>query len=129
MTPRAMARGSAGTLALALLGCAASTGETESAEIGVGPAVTADGGGNTTPAVDGHGAAADARGPANSTNDARPPIEPTTKVMAFPGAEGYGAETPGGRGGKIYEVTNLNDEGDGSLRKGMTMIGKRIIVF
>ena len=49
--------------------------------------------------------------------------------VAFPGAEGFGKYASGGRGGKIYIVTNLDDDGDGSFRKAATANGPRIIVF
>ena len=48
---------------------------------------------------------------------------------AFPGAEGFGKYTVGGRGGKVIEVTNLHDAGPGSFRAAVSAKGPRTVVF
>ncbi|KAL4769775.1 putative pectate lyase C [Aspergillus nidulans var. acristatus] len=52
----------------------------------------------------------------------------TTALLAFPGAEGFGANAVGGRGGDVYVVTNLDDSGEGSLRDAVSETD-RIVVF
>jgi pectate lyase len=50
-------------------------------------------------------------------------------LTAFPGAQGAGALSPGGRGGTIHQITNTNDSGAGSLRACVQASGPRTCIF
>ncbi len=63
----------------------------------------------------------------NNSVSKKPNLE--KKIPAFPGAEGAGAFTAGGRGGIVILVTNLNDSGPGSLRAAVTAEVPRIVIF
>jgi pectate lyase len=79
--------------------------------------------------------------PASSPDESTPPDEIlytqtlldnnliNKDIPAFAGAEGPGANAVGGRGGRVIEVTNLNNEGAGSLREACNAEGPRIVVF
>ena len=53
----------------------------------------------------------------------------TGETRAFPGAEGFGAQTRGGRGGRVIAVTSLAEKGPGTLRAAVEAEGPRTVVF
>lgn len=57
------------------------------------------------------------------------PVPAIAGAAAFPGAMGWAASTPGGRGGRVLRVTTLAGEGTGSLRAALEAEGPRIVVF
>ena len=57
--------------------------------------------------------------PGNVVALASPVQIPDNQMLAFPGAMGWAAQTPGGRGGQIVRVTTLAAEGPGSLREAL----------
>ena len=57
------------------------------------------------------------------------PVQVVEDALAFPGAEGFGKDATGGRGGKVIYVTNLNDAGPGSFRAAVETVGPRYVLF
>src|SRR5205085_2770987 len=60
---------------------------------------------------------------------AKPEDLPQADIPAFPGAEGVGMHSFGGRGGKVIVVTSLEDSGPGTFREACEAAGPRIVVF
>ncbi|MCG8370826.1 MAG: hypothetical protein MJA32_09985, partial [Proteobacteria bacterium] len=54
---------------------------------------------------------------------------PAMALPVFPGAVGYGVDTPAGRGGKVFKVRNLNASGPDSLQECLAASGPRVCVF
>lgn len=60
----------------------------------------------------------------------KPQDLPQAPIPAFPGAEGAGRFSFGGRGGKVYVVTSLEDDGrPGTFREACEAAGPRVVVF
>src|SRR5262249_24537798 len=60
---------------------------------------------------------------------AKPEDLPQAKIPAFPGAEGGGMYSFGGRGGRVIVVTSLEDSGPGTFREACEAGGPRVVVF
>lgn len=61
--------------------------------------------------------------------NAAPQSPKASEISAFPGAEGHGRFARGGRGGRVIRVTNLADNGPGSLRAAVVARGARTVIF
>ncbi len=90
---------------------------------GATPADRADG--FTVTVIDGRGGTATAA----VTVAISPTPDPSGPLVAFPGAEGFGASATGGRDGSVIYVTNLNAAGPGSLQWAIDQPGARYILF
>lgn len=70
-----------------------------------------------------------ARGKPYISNADNPSDLPQAPIPAFPGAQGGGMYSYGGRGGQVFVVSNLNDSGSGSFREACQAGGPRVVVF
>jgi len=111
-------------------GDTAAASSSDAVDDGVDTADTADDGGPTTATADDAGDSS--AGDDSDSTGGDPPPPPGSCVdqaCAFPGAEGFGTATPGGRGGRVIAVTTLAADGPGSFREAMLIPEPRIIVF
>lgn len=54
---------------------------------------------------------------------------PAIALPVFPGAVGFGVDTPAGRGGEVFKIRNLNASGPDSLQECLAASGPRVCVF
>jgi pectate lyase len=113
------AGGNAGSAAAAAGagGGRAGTGSAGQSAGGAGPADAGEGGATNVPR--GGSSSGGEGGGAGSAGE----------VLAFPGAQGFGARVTGGRGGRVIKVTTLNADGPGSLQEALNRNEPRIVVF
>jgi pectate lyase len=117
--------------AFALLGCSSSSDD-DGKKAGTGGSVGTGGSGTGGSGTGGSGTGGSSTGGAGGSgggNPQPPPTSCTDAACAFPGAEGFGTDTPGGRGGQVIVVTTLDPTGPGSFAEAMLTPGKRIVVF
>lgn len=93
-----------------------------------GGGISAAGGAGGGGAANG-GSSSSGMGGNASTGGGQPVTSCADSACAFPGAEGYGTATPGGRGGPVLVVDTLDPDGPGSFTEALLTPGPRTIVF